>query len=97
MGDSLWSTSTLDWETSAAKDTKSYFNPLPALERFSGKLNFAFKVDALNLETINQAKNISTGLPSSPIKIWGKSVQEFLSYDLWADKKTGRQTKKLLL
>ena len=44
-------------------------------------------MDQLNLESQNQAKNISVGLPSSPIKIWGKSVQGFLSYD-----QTNKQT-----
>ena len=33
-------------------------------------------VDPLNLESQNQAKNIPVGLPSSPIKIWGKSVTQ---------------------
>ena len=39
------------------------------------------KVDILNLEFQNQAKNIPVVLPRSPIKIWGKSVQGLLSYD----------------
>ena len=42
---------------------------------------FAIKVDPLNLESQNQTKNIPVGLSSSPIKIWDKSVQGFLSYD----------------
>ncbi len=35
----------------------------------------------LNLKIRNQEKNIPVGLPSSPIKILGKSVKGFLSYD----------------
>ena len=42
---------------------------------------FALKVDPLNLESQNKAKNIPVILSSLPIKIWGKSVQGFLSYD----------------
>ena len=42
---------------------------------------FAFKVAPLNLVSQNQAKNISVALPNSTIKILGKSVQGFLSYD----------------
>ena len=34
-----------------------------------------------NLESQNQATNIPVGLPSSPIEIWDKTVQGFLSYD----------------
>ena len=43
----------------------------------------AFKVDPLNLE------NISVGLPE---KNWGKSVQEFLSYDQTNIKQTVETT-----
>ena len=39
------------------------------------------KVDQLNLGSQNQAKNISEASPCSPIKMWGKSVQGFLSFD----------------
>ena len=46
----------------------------PHLVDFTGKLNFRIKVDSLNLESQNQAKNISVVHPSSPIKIWDKSV-----------------------
>ena len=53
--------------------------------------DFSVKVDTLNLESQNQAKNIPVGLPSSPIKIWGKLVQGFLSYDR-KNKQTDRQT-----
>ena len=49
------------------------------------------KVDPHNLESQNPAKNIPFGLPSSPIKMWGKSVQGFLSYDQ-TNKQTNRQT-----
>ena len=54
---------------------------------------FAITVDPLNLESQNQAKNILVVLPNSPIKIRGKSVQEFLSYDR-TNKKTIKQTKR---
>ena len=47
-----------------------------------GKYVFDIKVDLFNLETQNQSKNIPMTFPSSPIKIWGKSVQGFQSYDL---------------
>ena len=51
------------------------------------------KVDPLNLESQNQAKNIPVGLPSSPIKIWGKSVQGFRSYERTI-KQTDRQANR---
>ena len=63
------------WEPSAANITKSYSSRLAALERFDRETNFRYiKVDPLNLESQNEAKNMSVGLPSSLIKIWGKSV-----------------------
>ena len=46
-------------------------------------------MDPLNLESQNLAKNIPVGLPSYPIKFWGKSVQGFASYD-----RTNKQTEK---
>ena len=42
------------------------------------------KVDPLNLESQNQAKNIPVSLPRSPIKIWG-------FWELGSDKQTDRQ------
>ena len=36
----------------------------------------------LNLDSQNHTKNIPLVIPSSPNKIWGNSVQGFLSYDL---------------
>ena len=42
---------------------------------------FAIEVDPLNLESQNQVMNISVGLPTSPIKIWRKSVKGFLISD----------------
>ena len=39
-------------------------------------------MDPLILESQNQAKNIALFLPSSPIKILGKSVMGYMSYDL---------------
>ena len=53
----------------------------PHLDGFTGKLNFVIKVDSTNLESQNQAKNISVILLRSPIKIWGKSVTGFMIYD----------------
>ena len=50
---------------------------------------FVIKVDPLNLESQNQVKNISVGLPSSPIKICGESDKGFLSYD-----RTPKQTNR---
>ena len=50
---------------------------------------FAIKVDPLNLEFKKKVKNIPVDLPSYPIKIWGKSVKGFLSYDL-TNKQTNR-------
>ena len=62
-----------------------YSKLLPPLTRAWSKIKssaiFLLKVDLLNLESQNQTNNIPVGLPSSPIKIWGKSVQSFLSYD----------------
>ena len=57
---------------------------------------FAIKIDPLNLESQNQAKNILVGLPSSLIKIWGKSIQEFLSYD-WTNIHNDMQTENTTL
>ena len=46
----------------------------------------------MHFESQNQTKNISVGLPKSPIKIWGKSVQQgVLSYDR-TNKQTPRKT-----
>ena len=46
-------------------------------------------MDPLNFESENQVKNISVALSSSQIKIWGKSVKGFMSYD-----RTHKQTNK---
>ena len=65
---------------------------LPALERFYQESKFSLlKFDPLNLESQNRAENIPVSLSSSPIKIWGKSVQGFLSYDR-INKQTNRIT-----
>ena len=45
------------------------------------KWSFPIKVNPLNLDFSDQAKNIPVILPSFPIKTWGKSVQGFMSYD----------------
>jgi len=58
----------LAWEPSATQVTYNYSCRLPALR-------------LLNLESQNQAKNIPVALPRSPTKVWGKSVNGFLSYD----------------
>ena len=67
----------------AAHVNKSYSCRLQLhLSDFTGKLSFRFlSRDPLNLESQNQPKNIPVGLPSSLIKIRGKSVQGFLSLD----------------
>ena len=49
----------------------------------------------LNLKSQNQAKNIPVGLPSSPTKIWGKSVQGVL--ELWSDKQSDKQRLQLYI
>ena len=66
---------TSNWEPSAARVTQIFSRRLPALERFYHETKFfAVKVETLNLESLNQAKNISVGPSSSPIKIWGQPV-----------------------
>ena len=50
---------------------------------------FAIKVESLNWESQTQAENIHVGLPSSPIKIWCKSVQGFRRYN-----RTSKQTNR---
>ena len=40
---------------------------------------FAIKVEPLNLESQNQSEKIPVALPSSQIKIWGKSAKGFMS------------------
>ena len=57
------------WEPSVAQVTHSYSRCLPALCKFTGKQNFAIKVDPLNLDSQNQTKNIPVVLPSSSMKI----------------------------
>ena len=42
---------------------------------------FLIQVNPLKLKFLNPTKNISVDFPSSPIKIWGIIVKEFLSYD----------------
>ena len=58
----------LTWEPSAAQLLKGTHAVYPHLNDFTGKLIFCYKNQ-------NQTKNIPVGLPSSPIKIWGKSVR----------------------
>ena len=60
-----------------------------------GNLIFAIKVDPLNLESQNRLRIFSwLILSSSPIKIYGKSVQGFLSYDQ-TKKQTDKQRSQL--
>ena len=47
----------------------------------TGKLHFIYLSRPTQIRISNQAKNIPVGLPSSPIKILGKSFQGFPSYD----------------
>ena len=68
----------LAWKPGAAQVTHSYYRHLPALGR---NYIFAIKVNPIDLKLCNQAKNIPMGLPSSPIKMLGKSVQGFRNYD----------------
>ena len=60
-----------------------------------GKLRFRNK-SPLTLESTNQAKNIPVALLSSPIKILGKTVQGFLSYDR-TNKRTDKQRLQLYI
>ena len=47
------------------------------------------EVDLPNLESQNQAENISVVLPSAPIKVLDGSIEGFMSYD-----RTYKQTDK---
>ena len=67
---------------SNAQVAHSYYRSLPALGR---KLR-------LNLQSQNRAYNVPVTLPSSPTKIWWKSVQGFMSYD--RTKKSNRPTNR---
>ena len=61
----------LAWKPSVTRGNHRYSRSLPALGRkLRFGLFFSIKVDPLNLESLNQAKNIPVGLPSSPITIW---------------------------
>ena len=57
-----------------------------------GNQTFSIKVNQLNLEIFNRAKNIPVGLQSSTIKILGKSVKGSTSFD-----RTNKQTTQRLL
>ena len=57
-----------------------------------GNQTFSIKVNQLNLEIFNRAKNIPVGLQSSTIKILGKSVKGSTSFD-----RTIKQTTQRLL
>ena len=60
---------------------------------FSRKKIFAIKVDPLNLESQNQAKNIPIAAPRFPnqtLRQIGPGVPE-----LWSDKQTNRQTAEI--
>jgi len=67
--------------SSAPQVTKSYSAVYPHLNDF------------LQLKLTH---SIPMGLLSSPIKIWGKSVQGFLRYD-WTNKQTDKQRLKLYI
>ena len=61
----------LAWKPSVTRGNHRYSRSLPALGRkLRFGLFFSIKVDPLNLESLNQAKNIPVGLASSPITIW---------------------------
>ena len=71
----------LVWEPCVARGTHSYSRCLPALGWFfTEKQNFRYSLP--NLFRISKAKTIPVAFPSSPIKIWGKSVKGFL-INLW--------------
>ena len=54
----------------------------PHLDNFTGKLNFRDKSQLIQFRILKPGYKHSRGtLPDSPIKIWGKSVKGFLSYD----------------
>ena len=83
----------LAWDPSAAQVTKKLLPPFTCTWTIlPGNWIFATQVSLLNLESQNQAKSIPVGLPSSPTKIWGKSVQVFPSYDR-TNKQTDTQTR----
>ena len=84
----------LAWEPSVAQSTHSYSRRLPALFAlfFTGKLTFRCKSRPTQLRISKPIINISVGLPSTPIKIWGKSVKGVLGYD-----RTNKQTNKLYI
>ena len=48
---------------------------------FPWKRSYLYKSQSITLRPFNQANNILVVLQSFPIKIWGKSVKGFLSYD----------------
>jgi len=84
------------WEPSAVKFLQ-FLQPFTRTWTIlPGNQIFAIKVDTLYLKFHNQAKNITMCLPSSPLIIWGKSVQGFLSYDR-AHKQTDKQRLVLLV
>ena len=87
-GSSAYFINKLAWEPSVVHVTLVDY---PHLVDFTRKLTFATKVDPLNWDSQAQTNNIPLALPSSPIKIWGKSVYGIKSYDR-TYKQTNRQT-----
>ena len=71
----------LGWEPGAAQDTQVTSIVNLKLSDFTRKLNVRYKSRPIHFRILNQSKNIPVALPSSPFKIWGKSVQGFLSCD----------------
>ena len=57
------------------------------LNNFTGKLIFSYFSKPTQLRISKPSYEHSCGSPSCPIKIWGKSVQWFVSYD-----RTNKQT-----
>ena len=74
------------------KNKKFFWN----FKLFLNPLNFEKKkFKEINLEFLNHAKNIPVILRSSPIKIWGKLVKGFITYDR-TYKPTDRKTNRVM-
>ena len=81
----------LAYEPCVAKETHSYSCRTPALDlKLRFYLFLHLKVDSLILKYQSQAKKITLVLPSSKIKIYGKSVKEL--WVTWTDRQTDRQS-----
>ena len=84
-------TMVLAWEPSVAQGSQSQSHHLPAHCRKLRFIYFSRKIRPTHFRISNLAKNIPVFLQSSSIKILGKLVQGFMSYDR-TKKLTDRQT-----